>query len=167
MTSTQPVNDAKPEAGHPLGELLAKGQLPWAWANLTVEQARILHGLVNEFVVRFNAQQVADTAELIPGCWQYHPRLLHELPVLYWSWWHAHHDKDADFSDVQYYYNTYLPGFRARLNQLIGMSASSCRKGSHMDTTREIGERGRAAETLMSAPDDPPSYEYVIEAFKI
>lgn len=45
MTSTEPAADDKDQVDHPLGELLDDGRL-WAWANLTVEDARILHGLV-------------------------------------------------------------------------------------------------------------------------
>lgn len=45
MTSTEPAADDKDQVDHPLGELLDDGRL-WAWANLTVEDARIVHGLV-------------------------------------------------------------------------------------------------------------------------
>lgn len=131
---------------HPLKAVMDDGRHPWVWAELSAAEAEILCGLLDAFVHYYNSESVSDPSELIPGCWRGHPRLMHELPVLYWQWFTCHHHPKAEVHMSGEYYGKTLPGFQRRLDTLIGMAATMCRKRSAQH--RRDRQRGR------SRPDD-------------
>lgn len=105
---------------------------PWAWTNLTSEEADWLDSALDGFVHDYNHTYVATIEEIIPACWRLHPALAHELPVQFWSWWTAHLDPRASINQAADYYTRILPAFHTRVTtRLVGPGAVNCRKGQH------------------------------------
>ncbi len=155
---------------HPLKTVMDAGRHPWVWAELDAAEAEILAGLLDVFVHYYNAESVSDRAEVIPGCWRGHPRLMHELPVLYWQWWSAHHHPAAELSHAGIYYAKVLPDFQDRLDSLIGMGGAMCRKGEHSSAAQnhEIGVvRATADQILTQQASDRRFIEHAVNAFRI
>lgn len=117
---TSPKNPARP---------------PWAWTNLTSDEAAWIDDALDEFVQTYNRIHVATVDQVIPACWRLHPAAAQELPVQYWAWWNAHLDPTATIAVAVDYYQRVLPGFQTRLaTRLLGKSAVNCRKGRHAST---------------------------------
>ena len=105
---------------------------PWAWANLTPDEAAWIDDALDEFVETYNRIHVNSVDEVIPPCWRLHPAAAQELPVQFWAWWNAHIDSAATIAVAVDYYQRVLPGFQGRLaTRLLGKSAVNCRKGRH------------------------------------
>ncbi|GGM15868.1 hypothetical protein [Nakamurella endophytica] len=108
------------------------GTPPWAWANLSTQDAAWLDVALDGFVDAYNRVYATRVDEVIPRCWRLHPPLTHELPVQYWAWWAAHTDEDSTVITALDYYNRNLPAFQDRLRiRLLGPGATACRKGQH------------------------------------
>lgn len=118
----------------------------------------------------YNIGYVTDRSELIPGCWRAHPRLMHELPVLYWLWVTSHHHPAADLILCGAFYERTLPAFQGRLEGLIGMGATMCRKGEHSTAASdsEVGPARTAADEILSRHGEDKGFlDYAINAFRM
>lgn len=114
---------------------------PWAWVNLTADQAEWLDSALDEFVDTYNRIHAGTVEDVIPACWRLHPPLAQEMPVAYWAWWAAHIDTKATVLTALEYYSRHLPGFQARLRErLLGKGAVSCRKGSHSRPAADVAD---------------------------
>lgn len=134
---------------------------PWAWTNLSSDEATWLDDALDEFVETYNRIHAIGVDEVIPACWRLHPAAAQELPVQFWAWWNAHVDPTATVAVAVDYYQRVLPGFQTRLaTRLLGKSAVNCRKGRHapavdrdltdaisFDTTGPAEATGRSPET--------------------
>lgn len=144
-----PVTD-RPEDNKvtPLSKLVDDNRAPWVWSNLDEDEAGELHLSVLWFVDTYNNQYVTDLSEVIPACWPLHPRMVHELPVVYWAWWSAHRAPTATVSDATFFYGDTLPKFQTRIAALMGAAFSECRRQRHDDESGELlGAIRRARET--------------------
>lgn len=171
MTSpTPPQGGQKATFTHPLKPVMDAGRHPWVWAQLNTTEAETLAGLLDAFVHYYNLSYVTDRSELIPGCWRGHPRLIHELPVLYWQWVITHQHPQADVFLCGGFYEKTLPGFQSRLDSLIGMGATMCRKGEHSTAAgdNEIDPARTAADqTLSRHSQDKGFLDHAINAFRM
>lgn len=149
-----PLPEREDDAGTPLANLIDEGRPPWAWSNLTENEADQLYTSLLWFVATCNDQYAVDPGDVIPACWPAHPRLVHELPVLYWGWWAAHRDTRATPLTALEFYGRHLADFQRRLNSLLGPAVTSCRKGTH--TLAASTEASRAVETALQTPQRPP-----------
>jgi len=155
---------------HPLKAVFDDGRHPWVWAELDAAEAGTLASLLDAFVHYYNAQSVSDRSELIPGCWRDHPRLMHELPVLYWQWFTCHHHPEAEIGPAGVYYGKTLPDFQQRLDTLIGGGATMCRKGQHSTAAEdnEVGPLRRTADqTLTQQSQDRQFLDRAVNAFRM
>ncbi|GLZ28133.1 hypothetical protein Lesp02_03230 [Lentzea sp. NBRC 105346] len=109
---------------------------PWTWAALKKDQAAVLARVVREWVHFYNRVHAVTVKELIPPCWPLHPGLAHELAVLVWAYYHAHHDPKATPLIAVDYHARYLASFRTRLDHMLGRDPHSCRAGEHTATWR-------------------------------
>lgn len=133
-----PVTERADDAVTPLSKLVAGTRAPWVWSNLDESEARELHLSLLWFVDTYNSQYVTDLDEIIPACWPLHPRMVHELPVLYWAWWAAHRAPDATIGDATSFYGDTLSKFQSRIGSLMGAAFTGCRKGSHDGDSSEM-----------------------------
>lgn len=125
---------------------------PWAWTNLTNEEADCLDAALDGFVDDYNRTYVITMEEVIPACWRLHPALAHELPVQFWSWWAAHLDPRATVNQAADYYTRILPAFHTRVaTRLLGTGAVNCRKGSHTRSADPDVSAAVAAVTMSVA----------------
>ena len=125
------------------------GTPPWAWVNLTADQAEWLDSALDEFVDTYNRIHAGTVEDVIPACWRLHPPLAQEMPVAFWAWWAAHIDPKATVGTALEYYSRHLPGFQTRLRErLLGKGAVFCRKGSH---SRPAADVARFARRLIHA----------------
>jgi hypothetical protein len=122
----------------------------WNWANREDPDARLLSGLIEEFVEYFNARYAWTTEHLIPPCWALHGALVEEITTLMWSRWAAFESTDATPVAHETWHTYYLPGFLARVNMWLGNhAAAECRSGNHQPSS----VRGRAkAGHAMTSP---------------
>ena len=111
------------------------GTPPWAWVNLTADQAECLDSALDEFVETYNRIHATVVEEVIPQCWRRHPPLAQQLPVQLWAWWASHIAVTATVATAVDYYAKTLPDFQGRLSKLLGKGAATCRKGTHPGTT--------------------------------
>jgi hypothetical protein len=144
-----PVTDRPQDnTATPLSKLVDGNRAPWVWSNLDEDEALELHLSVLWFVDTYNNQYVTDLSEVIPACWPLHPRMVHELPVVYWAWWAAHRAPTATVGDATRFYGDTLPKFQSRIASLMGATFSECRRGTHSDDSAELlGAIRRARET--------------------
>lgn len=155
---------------HPLKTVMDSGRHPWVWAELDTQEAGTLAGLLDAFVHYYNEGYVTERSEIIPGCWRRHPRLMHELPVLYWQWVTSHHHPDAGLAVCGDFYDKILPSFQSRLNGLIGMGVTMCRKAQHSTAAgdNEIGPAREAADAALSRDcDDDRFADYARHSFRM
>ncbi len=125
------------------------GTPPWAWVNLTADQAGCLDSALDEFVDTYNRIHAGAVEEVIPACWRLHPPLAQEMPVAYWAWWAAHADPKSTVSTALEYYSRHLPSFQTRLRErLLGKGAVSCRKGSHTRPAADVAQAASFDPTL-------------------
>lgn len=131
------------------------GTPPWAWPNLTTQQAELMEVTLDGFVEQYNQTFVTSLEEVIPGCWQQHPALAVELLVQFWSWWACHLNPKATVHMVDDYYERTLPMFQSRLaKRLLGPGAVNCRKGSHARSADpELARAIQASGTTSSESD--------------
>jgi hypothetical protein len=165
-----PQGGQKRQFTHPLKGVMDDGRHPWVWAELDTAEANMLCGLLDAFVHFYNRESVTDRSELIPGCWRAHPRLMHELPVLYWQWFSCHHHPKAELGAAGVYYSKILPDFQERLESLIGMGATMCRKGEHSTAAgdNEVGPGRMIADQVLSGPgDDTQFIDHAVNAFRM
>lgn len=169
-TPAAPQGAKKPAFTHPLKLVIESGRHPWVWADLDTSEADTLAGLLDAFVHYYNVGYVTDKSELIPGCWRGHPRLMHELPVLYWQWVTSHQHPAADLTACAEFYDKALPGFQGRLNALIGMAATMCRKGEHSTAAsdNDVGPARSASDAVLRRESEDKNFlEYAINAFRM
>lgn len=174
MTMTTPAaasqGGQRPPFTHPLKAVMDDGRHPWVWAELSAAEAEILCGLLDAFVHYYNSESVSDPSELIPGCWRGHPRLMHELPVLYWQWFTCHHHPKAEVHMSGEYYAKTLPGFQRRLDTLIGMAATMCRKGQHSTAAidNEVGPARMTADQILTRhSEDKRFVDHAVNTFRM
>ncbi|KOX27067.1 hypothetical protein ADK67_14680 [Saccharothrix sp. NRRL B-16348] len=139
----QPIDPAstvtEPSAEHDVAMLLALleaepaaiRRTPWTWAALSEKEAAALRRTVRRWVADYNAVHAVTSRELIPDCWELHPGLAHDLAVMMWVYYDSHHDRRSTPLMAGDYHLRYLPGFRSRLNHLLGSDPASCRAGAH------------------------------------
>lgn len=142
-----PVSERPDDAVTPLSKLIQDGRPPWAWSNLSDVQAEELHTSLLWFVHTYNTQYAVELSHMIPACWPEHPRMVHELPVLYWAWWGAHRDKNAAIGDATTFYRETLTGFQERLPALMGSGVTTCRKGDHYGASSDLATAVQLAAT--------------------
>lgn len=124
---------------------------PWTWAALDRAERAALARMVDVFVSTYNHVHAVKDNELVPPCWRRHPALAAELAVQVWLWYFAHMDPKASPAVAGDYYGRHLPGFRSRVDRLLGVSPGECRQGEHPDTWR------KEAEQLLAKYDGLPS----------
>ncbi len=151
MTETRdirsiPVSERADDAVTPLSKLIEDGRPPWAWSNLDDEEAQELHTSLLWFIHTYNSQYAVEVTHVIPACWPEHPRMVHELPVLYWAWWMSHRDRKATPGDAAVFYSETLVRFQDRLPTLLGDGAVTCRKGKHSGESTELRNAVTTAE---------------------
>lgn len=161
--------DGGPGIDHPLAAPFDQGRLPWVWGNLTVGEVEVLEGILDNWLVAYNNEYVNDAAGLIPACWRAHPRLVHELPVIYWAWWFTHHHPATSVMNTLDFYGDKLRDFQQRLSELAGPGVVNCRKGRHSDgEAREVAEQRQAiAAHLIDDPADPAFTRHIAGAFPV
>lgn len=127
-------------------------QLPWTWAALSPAQASAMGRLIDVFAATYNRALATETRELVPPCWRQHEGLATELLVVFWSFyavhWHAKATPLAAFD----FYGRHLPGFRGRVEKLLGNGAKECQEGRHVPSWRKeiddaISRYASSAET--------------------
>jgi hypothetical protein len=110
---------------------------PWSWVALTRTEQTALARMIDVWVHSYNQVYAITPAELIPPCWRQHPALAAELAVQLWLWYFAHLDRKATPMIAGEYYLRHLPGFRTRLDRLLGISPGECRRDEHPHTWRQ------------------------------
>lgn len=155
-TAEQPDSANDPQLDHPLSAAYEDGRLPWVWGNLTRNEIDVLEGILDLWVVAYNDEYVTEASHLIPACWRQHPPVLHDLPVIYWTWWFNHHHPDTQIAGTTSFYETTLPKFRERLGELLGPGAANCRKNRHSDglSGEFVDYRDAIADRLTNAGGD-------------
>lgn len=129
---------------------------PWTWSALCHRERTALARMIDVWVDTYNYVHATSPSDLIPPCWRHHPGLATELAVQVWLWYNAHIHPQATPLIAGDYYLRHLPGFRSRINQMLGASPPECRRGEHPTTWRSDTETHLAAYTTPfdSAVDD-------------
>ena len=128
---------------------------PWHLANMPADQRDELFSRVAQFVDDFNETYALKVAETIPVCWPEHPWLAREVNVLMWQWFSAHRDPAASIERAGEFYGRHLPGFRQRLNAMLGESPDECRADRHPSSWPLVLERpGATPPQCLGAGDD-------------
>jgi hypothetical protein len=136
---------------------------PWTWTALDPAERAALARLIDVFVHSYNQVHAITEDELIPPCWRRHPGLAAELAVQVWLWYSVHLDPHtASPTLAAEYYLRHLPGFRHRLNRLLGISPGECRRGQHPASWRTDADQRLA--TYPQTPTDPDRDEHDVEA---
>jgi hypothetical protein len=112
----------------------------WAWSALNDEERTALARVIDVFVATYNTVYAVTEDELIPPCWRHHAGLAHELAVQLWLWYWANLDPKATPAIAGDYHGRHLPGFRSRVDRLLGKSPKECRRGDHPDTWRKSAD---------------------------
>lgn len=153
---TTPGAPQRRQFTHPLKAVMDAGRHPWVWAESTNKRPAPSPGCWMRSCT-------------IPGCWRRHPRLMHELPVLYWQWVTSHHHPDAGLAVCGGFYDKVLPSFQHRLDRLIGAAAAMCHKGHHSTpaSDNELKPTRNAADVGLQAAshEDEGFIDYVRHAF--
>lgn len=126
----------------------------WAWSALDDDERAALARVVEVYVATYNAVYAVTEDELIPPCWRHHPGLAHELAVQLWLWYWANMDPKATPGMAGDYHGRHLPGFRSRVDRLLGKSPKECRRGDHPETWRKSAD-----DVLTTYPDKWPRPE--------
>lgn len=141
----------------PRGDQVPPRRPPWTWSILTKTEAAALEVVVAQFVESYNEVHATAPRHLIPPCWPHHPGLAVELAALAWTWYAAHVDPAATAHQVAEYYERYLPGFRNRMNDMLGRSPMECRQGNHPDSWRsEVRPYLPSSNPRASSTDERP-----------
>lgn len=126
---------------------------PWTWTALERSERAALARMIDVYVSTYNHVHAITENELVPPCWRQHPGLATELAVQVWLWYFAHLDPNTSPAIAGDYYGRHLPGFRSRLDRLLGVSPGECRRGEHPDTWRTDAQERLA--TYDQPPPDP------------
>lgn len=113
---------------------------PWTWSALTPAEAGAMARLVDVYVETYNHVHAVTEDDVIAPCWRLHPGLATELAVQVWLYYAAHLDTKATPMLAADFYGRHLPGFRSRIDRLLGRSPGECRAGQHRDTWRKGAE---------------------------
>lgn len=122
---------------------------PWTWAALDQTERAALARMIDVWVDTYNHIHAITPTELIPPCWPRHPALATELAVQLWLWYHAHMDPRTTPLIAGDYYLRHLPGFRSRIDRLLGASPGECRRGEHPNTWRHDTDAQLAINTQL------------------
>lgn len=134
---------------------------PWTWAALNSEERLALAHMIDIWTETYNYIHAITPNELIPPCWRHHPALATELAVQLWLWYATHMDPHTTPLIAGDYYLRHLPGFRSRLDRLLGASPRECRRGEHPNTWRHDTDEQLAA--YIQHPDTPGNGDHRIE----
>jgi hypothetical protein len=118
----------------------APRRAPWVWSLLNDNERAALARMIDVYAVTYNAVHAVTEDELIPPCWRQHAGLAHELAVQLWLWYWANIDPKATPAAAGDYLGRHLPGFRSRVDRLLGKSPKECRRGDHVDTWRKTAD---------------------------
>jgi hypothetical protein len=124
---------------------------PWTWSALHRDERAALARMIDVWVDTYNYVHATHPTDLVPHCWRHHPGLAAELAVQVWLWYAAHLHPDTTPLIAGEYYLRHLPGFRSRLNHLLGTSPPECRRGEHPDSWRIDTDTQLAAYATMPA----------------
>lgn len=154
-TSSVPEPPAKHDAAILLAllesEPAAVRRTPWTWSVLSQEESAALKRMVRRWVADYNVVHAVTSRELIPDCWPLHPGLAYDLAVMVWVYYDTHHDRRTTPLMAGDYHLRYLPGFRSRLDHLLGSDPAGCRAGEHPASWRTIpGDVLRPADRLQA-----------------
>lgn len=127
---------------------------PWTWSALTRDERGALARMIDVWVDTYNHVHAVAFPELIPACWRRHPGLASELAVQVWVWYTAHIHPQTTPLIAGDYYLRHLPGFRARVDRLLGASPAECRRGDHPDTWRGDADTHLATYATYTADTD-------------
>lgn len=127
---------------------------PWTWAALNHDERLALARMIDVWVETYNYIHAITPNELIPPCWRHHPALATELAVQIWLWYVAHMDARTTPLIAGDYYLRHLPGFRDRVDRLLGVSPGECRRGEHPTTWRHDTDQHIAAYSSQSQTQD-------------
>jgi hypothetical protein len=126
---------------------------PWTWSALNAGERAALARMIDVWVDTYNDVHATRPTDLLPPCWRHHRGLAAELAVQVWLWYAAHIHPHTTPLIAGEYYLRHLPGFRTRVDHLLGASPSECRRGEHPDSWRHDTDSQLAAYTTM--PPDP------------
>jgi hypothetical protein len=101
----------------------------------TEEREELLQACEN-FITDYNATYAYVEEEIIPPCWLLHPGLAKEIPARMWLHHATHHGTKSTPTMIVDYYNRHLPGFRSRIEKMLGQQPKECQKGQHSATWR-------------------------------
>lgn len=118
---------------------------PWTWPALNHQERLALARMIDTWAETYNYIHAITPNELIPPCWREHPALATELAVQLWLWYTAHMDPRTTPLIAGDYYLRHLPGFRSRLDRLLGTSPGECRRDEHPTTWRRDTDQQLAA----------------------
>lgn len=104
---------------------------PWTWSALSESESGALTRTAQRWVDDYNVVHAVNHRETVPVCWFRHPGLAHDLAVMVWVYFGSHHDRRATPHLAADYHLRHLPGFRSRLDHLLGSDPASCRAGRH------------------------------------
>lgn len=126
-------------------------RFPWVWEALSPAEASALARLVEVYVASYNHTLATTASEIVPPCWPQHPGLARELAVQVWLYYAVHHHAKASPAAAAEFYGRHLPGFRGRVEKLLGRSPIECRKGQHLPSWRKdldelVGEYEQRSE---------------------
>ena len=128
---------------------------PWTWPALHSDERVALVRMIDVWVDTYNHVHATRPSDLVPPCWRRHPGLATELAVQVWLWYAAHIHPQTTPVIAGEYYLRHLPGFRARLDHLLGASPPECRRGEHPDTWRSDTDTQRSTyNNTLPNPDD-------------
>lgn len=131
---------------------------PWTWSVLDPRERAALARMIDVWVDTYNHVHATTLTDLIPPCWRRHPGLATELAVHVWLWYAAHiHPKTTPLIAGDYYLR-HLPGFRTRLDHMLGASPPECRRGEHPHTWRSDTDTRRAAYTATQPKPNDDDY---------
>lgn len=150
---TDPVeaNPGVPLAGSAVYPGLTAHPRPWAWASLTVAQARDLRAQLDRFVAFYNATLVVEDKHLVLGCWPLHPGLAHDLAALHAVWVEAMMTAGGGPQQASAFYDRWLPGFQHRLPRWYGINTEVCKPGRHReDWNPSAAKRAEAGKRTAS-----------------
>jgi hypothetical protein len=109
-----------------------EGVRPWNWVELGEDDARVLWGVLGEFVAFFNARYVERSEHRIPPCWAEHGCLVEEITTLAFARWQAFFSEHSSIGGAQYWHQYSVPGFVDRIGRWLGPDRlERCQQGLH------------------------------------
>lgn len=117
---------------------------PWTWPALDRTERAGLARMIDIWVDSYNRVHATSEDDLLPPCWRQHPGLATELAVQVWHWYAIHTDPRATVAAAAEFYGRHLPGFRGRVDHMLGRSPGECRSGQHPSSWRKDVDDARA-----------------------